>query len=166
MLKALSIPLLVLLAVALAGCGTYRPLYGTASGGGNVATTLAAMSVQEQHDRAGQLVRNELLDGANTGRQRYDLKLAVREGVIGVTTFSSGNLARQRYNLQGHYELVDTQSSKVITSGDTFSNVEFNTLKIPVADLQAADNARTRAAKELGQDIRLRLAAYLSAHQG
>lgn len=165
MLMAVRVILLALLSLALSGCGTYRPLYGNA-GGGNVVATLAAMDVQEQHDRAGQLVRNELLDGTGNGPQRYQLKLTVSEAVIGVASMASTTAARSRYNLRAHYELYDTRSSKMLTSGDTFSNAEFDTLKIPVADIQAENDARSRAAKELGQDIRLRLAAYLSAHQG
>lgn len=166
MLNALRITLLSLAALALAGCGTYRPLYGSANGGGNVVAALASMDVQEQHDRAGQLVRNELLDGVGNGPQRYVLKLAVQEAVIGVANLSSTNASRSRFNLRAHYELYDTRTSKMMTSGDTFSNTEFDILKIPVADIQAENDARSRAAHELGQDIRLRLAAFLSAHQG
>ena len=70
MLKAL--PALALCALLLGGCGTYRPLYGTAANGTSVATSLSQLMVQEQHTRAGQLIRNELLDGAGTGRQRYE----------------------------------------------------------------------------------------------
>ena len=166
MLMALRVILLALLSLALSGCGTYRPLYGSAGGGGNVVATLASMDVQEQHDRAGQLVRNELLDGAGNGPQRYQLKLTTSEAIIGVASFSTTTASRSRYNLRAHYELYDSRSSKMLTSGDTFSNTEFDVLKIPVADIQAQNDARDRAAKELGQDIRLRLAAYLSAHQG
>jgi hypothetical protein len=32
----------------------------------------------------------------------------------------------------------------------------------PIADLRAADNARERAAREVAEDIRLRLAAFFS----
>lgn len=164
MLRAL--PAVAFCAMLLAGCGTYRPLYGTAANGSSVATSLAQLMVQEQHTRAGQLVRNELLDGAGTGHQRYALNLTVTEAVVDVATLSSELGSRRRETLKAHFDLVDTTTSKTIDSGDSFSNVEFDTVNIPVADLQAADNARSRAATELGQDIRLRLAAFLSQHQG
>jgi len=166
MLSFARLAALAFVALALAGCGAYRPLYGSAGGGGNVVATLAAMDVQEQHDRAGQLVRNELLDGVASGPQRYKLSLATSEAVIGVASMATGTASRSRYNLRAHYELYDSRDNHLLTSGDTFANAEFDTLKIPVADIQAQSDARSRAAKELGQDIRLRLAAYLSAHQG
>jgi len=165
MLKALPALLVMIAALSLSACGTYRPLYGKGPDGVNVAASLASMSVQEQHTRAGQLLRNELLDGSASGQQRYALSLVVTEKVIDVATLSSSSATRRRYNLSAHYELIDTQSSKPVTSGESFSNVEFDTVNVPVSDLQAADNAKARAAKELGQDIRLRLAAFISTQK-
>ena len=70
------------------------------------------------------------------------------------------------YKRQAHYDLMDGVGGKAITSGDSFSNVEYNIINQPVADLQAADDARNRAGKELGQDLKLRIATYLSAAKG
>ena len=167
MLKLLQLALYGLVALALAGCGTYRPLYGSANGGQSVVASLSSMTVQEQHDRAGQLVRNELLDGVKpNGPSRYELHLVVHAPEMGVPQNSSTGVALARYSLNAHYELFDTAANKMLTSGETFSNVDYDTVKIPVADLAAADAARSRAATEVGQDIKLRIATYLSAHQG
>ena len=160
MLKA-SIALL--LSLALAGCGTYRPLYGKGPDGTSLAGSLASLSVPEQHTRSGQLLRNELLDGTHPGAlQRFSLKLDVTERVIYVAGLSSSSAVRKRFNLTAHFELFDAKSDKPVTAGDSFSNVEFDTVNVPVSDLQAEDAARSRAAKELGQDIRLRLASFLA----
>lgn len=155
-----------LLAFALAGCGSYRPLYGKGPNGTDVVASLSAISVEEQHSRAGQLVRNELLDGTSKGAVRYSVKLLVAENVFGVAGHSGSQGVRYRYNLTAHFDVIDQATSKSLTHGDSFSNVEFDTLNIPAADLAAQDTARTRAAKELGQDLRLRLAAALSAQKG
>ena len=63
------------------------------------------------------------------------------------------------------FRSFDAKSDKSTTSGDSFSNVEFDTVNVPVSDLQAEDAARSRAAKELGQDIRLRLATFLATQK-
>jgi len=166
MLKLTHLALICFVAVQLSACGSYRPLYGKGPDGTSVAGSLASLSVEEQHSRAGQLLRNELLDGAGPGQVRFSLKLVVTERVIDVANLSSSSAARRRYNLAAHYEMVDMATSKPVTNGDSFSNVEFDTLNIPVSDLTAAENAKSRAAKELGQDIKLRLAAFLSSQKG
>ncbi len=159
----LKITVAMLLCLPLAACGAYRPLYGNGPDGSSVAGSLSAMSVAEQHTRSGQLLRNELLDGSHSvGQQRFQLKLDVTERVIYVAGLSSSSAVRKRFNLSAHYELSDTKSDKPVTAGDAFSNVEFDTVNVPVSDLQAEDTARSRAAKELGQDIRLRLATFLA----
>lgn len=147
----------------LSGCTGFRPLYGTASGGGSVAADMSSLAVEEQHTRAGQIVRNELLDGVQPGLTRYTLKLDVTERVINVASLSSTLGSRSRYALNVHYELIDSESGKSLTKGDSFSNVEYDIINVPVSDLQAADDARLRAGKELGGDLRLRIAAFLSA---
>ena len=163
MLKA---TLALLLCLTLTACGTYRPLYGKGPDGTSVAGSLSSMSVQEQHTRSGQLLRNELLDGTQSGAgQRFTLKLDVTERVIYVASLSSSSAARKRFNLTAHFELFDAKSDKPATAGDSFSNVEFDTVNVPVSDLQAEDAARSRAAKELGQDIRLRLATFLATRK-
>ncbi len=165
MLNAVRVTLLACVALLLASCGSYRPLYGKGPDGLSVASSLSSLSVQEQHTRASQMLRNEILDGTGTGRQRYDLKLDVTEKTVDVANLSSTNNLRRRFMLSAHYEMVDTLNSKTLTAGESFSNVEFDTINVPVSDLAAADNAKMRAAKELGQDIKLRLAAFLSSQK-
>jgi LPS-assembly lipoprotein len=166
MLKQISQLMIVVSLCAVSGCSGFRPLYGTASGGSSVAADMSSLAVEEQHTRAGQIIRNELLDGVTPGLARYTLKLAVTERSINVASLSSSLGSRARYALSAHYELIDSQSGKSLTVGDSFSNVEYNLIDVPVSDVQAADDARMRAGKELGGDLRLRIAAFLSANKG
>ena len=166
MLKRISQLIVVVSLCVLSGCSGFRPLYGTASGGGSVAADMSALAVEEQHTRAGQILRNELLDGVRPGLARYTLKLDVTESVIDVASLSSTLGSRRRYALTAHYELIDSISSKSLMTGNSFSNVEFDTINVPVSDLQASDDARMRASKELGQDLRLRIATFLSSSKG
>jgi len=154
-------------ALSLSACTAYRPLYGKGPDGIGVTQGLAGIFVPEQHGRAGQLLRNELLDGIGASHtSRFSLKLDITEKTVGVSSLSAVSAARKRYSLLAHYDLIESVSGKSVTSGESFSNVSFDTINQPVSDLNAADNARLRAAKELGQDLKLRLAAFLSSQKG
>jgi LPS-assembly lipoprotein len=146
----------------LAGCTSYRPLYGKGPSGEGVTTSLAAVAVPEQHTRSAQLVRNELLNSMGSAPAKFSLKIIVAEKIVDVSTLSASNLRRKRFSLTVHYELVNNSSGVVASSGDSFSNVSFDTVRQPVADLQAASNAMERAAQEVGQDLRQRIAAYFA----
>ena len=150
--------------IFLAGCANYRPLYGTGPSGVSVSSALSAVSIPEQRVRSAQLIRNELLSTMGTGAQRFSLRLTVTEKTIDVSVLSQSNLRRKRFNLSSHYELVNVSSGAVLTAGDSFSNVSFDTVRQPVADLQAANTAMERAAQEVAQDLRQRIAAYFADH--
>ena len=158
-----KIILALAIAVALPACGSYRPLYGKGPSGEGVSSSLSSVAVPEQHDRIGQLLRNSLLTSmSGNSSQRYVLKLALIEKIIDVSVLSASNLHRKRLNVSAQYELVETSSGAIANSGSSFSNVSYDVVKQPVADLQAAENAEERAAQELAQDIRQRIAAYFS----
>lgn len=156
---------ILFLLLFLAGCGSYRPLYGTTADGGSVVNELSGLAVSEQKTRAGQLVRNDILSGIRSdGPTRYQLRLTPTETTTAVSSLAGTNVKRLKYILSAAFELVDLTSGKVIKQGTSFSNISYDSVREPVADLQAANNARDRAAKEVGQDLRLRLAAALSAN--
>lgn len=151
----------------LTGCGSYRPLYSTNAAGSSVVAELSGMAVAEQRTRAGQLVRNDVLSGINSdGTSRYELRLTPTENTASISSLAGTNVKRLKYNLSVAFQLVDLTSGSTLKQGTSFSNVSYDTIREPVADLQAANNARDRAAKEVGQDLRLRLAAAFSAKQG
>jgi LPS-assembly lipoprotein len=152
--------LLLSLAPVLGACG-FRPLYG---GGENslAAQGLSQISVQEQKTRAGQMLRNELLSarvGAKADNAPYVLALDVSETGKG----RPGTKERVPYRMTTVYQLTDVASGKVVEQGKSYSLVSFDTVGEPLADLQAENAARQRAARELGQDIRTRLAARFAS---
>lgn len=156
---------LVLTMLGLAGCG-FTPLYGTPENGSPVASKLASISVNEQNTRLGQLVRNEIVSsispaGTSGGNAyRLDLKPTSSE-TVAIDAINTESL-RQHYKVNVAFVLIDNQTGKPVYSGKTFSQVPYDRIDAPVANLQAQTNAQERAAKEVGQDIRTRLAAYLS----
>lgn len=162
MRKLIAIALAAAMAPAMAGCG-YRPLYGsTESGGPGVVQALSGVSVEEQRTRAGQLVRNELISAFGGGGSQYVLRMAVTERTDNLSPLDSTKLERLRYRVMVTYQLVEAGSGKEVTAGKSFSTSEYDTVREPVSDLQAAENARDRATRELAQDIRLRVSAYFA----
>lgn len=146
----------------LVGCADYRPLYGQNGAGHSVSTELAGVAVEEQTTRVGQIVRNDLLSGlGNNPASRYSLRLSPIEKIVPVSSFSSSLPSRYRYNLVVEYTLVNLATGKIVTSGKSFSNVSYDNIAQPVSDLSAMNNAMERAAHEIAQDLRQRVAATL-----
>lgn len=151
------------LGVLLASCSNTRPLYGTGLEGRSAAVALSGIAVDEQKTRAGQIVRNGLISSFGGSGSDFVLRLMPAEKSQELSSISGQKLTRIRYRLNVKYELADTKSGEIVTSGSSFSNVSFDTIEQPIADLRAAENARERAAREVAEDIRLRLAAHFSS---
>ncbi len=159
--------LLVVAALGLGGCG-FTPLYGTPDNSSPVALKLASITVAEQDNRLGQLVRNEIISGitpaGSPGGDAYRLELQTEGSEeVAIDAINTESL-RQLYRANVKFVLYDTQTGKPVYSGKTFSQVGYDRVDAPVANLQAQVNAQERAARETGQDIRTRLAAFLSTN--
>ncbi len=166
MTKASRIAVL-LCTLAVSGCG-FTPLYGTPESGSPVALKLASITVDDPTTRLGQLVRNEIVSGitpvGSAGGSAYRLELVTEDSeVVAIDGFNTESL-RQHYKANVRFVLYDNDTGKPVYSGKTFSQVPYDRVDAPVANLQAQVNAQERAAIETGQDIRTRLAAYFSAN--
>ena len=158
--------LLTLAALVLTGCG-YHPLYGSTATNPGVAGKLAAISIPEPTDRPGQLIRNELISSmqAGKGEEKYMLNLTTTVDNNGVIDKKQPAVTREAILITTSYELVDRSNGAVLTKGSTFSRVAFDVIRQPFADMQAEKDATERAAREIGADIRTRLAAFFAKQQ-
>jgi LPS-assembly lipoprotein len=157
--------LLLTSALVLSGCG-FSPLYGTGPDGSSVSSQLAGISVDEQNTRLGQLVRNEIVSSVtpagDTGGRTHRLFLeAIGSEAEAIEAINTESL-RQHYTANVSFVLYDNSTGKAVYSGKTFSQVAYDRVDVPAANLQAQVNAQERAAREVGQDIRTRIAAYLA----
>lgn len=158
--------LLTVAALVLAGCG-YRPLYGSSATDPGVAGKLSSISIPEPTDRPGQLIRNELISSLQAGRgeEKYMLNLTTTVADNGVIQKKQPAVTRQAILITTNFELVDRSNGAVLTKGTTFARVPFDVIRQPFADMQAQTDATERAAREVGADIRTRLAAYFAKQQ-
>jgi LPS-assembly lipoprotein len=153
-------------ALALAGC-SFRPLYGTSPAGTDVSGELQSIQIADINNRPGQLVRNQLLSvmSPGSGDAKYTLRLTVASRDISVSSLPGSVTTRSRLQLSGNYVLTDNATGERVNSGNSFSTVGYDQVRQPVADLQAKREATERAAIELAQDIRTRIAAYFATRQ-
>ena len=165
-MSRLSTIVLMVAALVLAGCG-YRPMYGSSATSPGVAGSLSSISIPEPTDRTGQLIRNELISSMQTGRgeDKYMLNLTTTLADNGVILDKQPSVGRQAILITTSYELVDRSTGKILTKGTTFARVPYDVVRQPFADMQAQKDATERAAREVGADIRTRLAAYFAKQQ-
>ena len=151
--------------LALSACG-YQPLYATRDDGSSVSQRLAEVKVKQQTSRVGQLVRNEIVRSTRpVGTQaedRFYLKFKARGSAQTLINTSDTVHRRLAYNLTTRFELVDAQTNEVIFSGRAFSRVPYDRVNATFSNVQARVNAEEQAAKQVGQEMRTRLAAFLA----
>jgi LPS-assembly lipoprotein len=171
MMRRIRFGSMVLAAVAaamLSGCG-YRPLYGTAEDNAGVTASMARIAIAEPKTRVGQIIRNDLISSMRAGQSgaedRYSLTLTPELKTSGIIVKSQPDVTRRSVNLSVSYELVERQSGAVVHKGRTFSQASFDVVRQPFADTQAEADATNRAALEVSNDIRTRLAAFFSTQQ-
>jgi LPS-assembly lipoprotein len=149
--------------LSVSACG-FQPLYGTSPTGSNVATELSAVAIDEQDTRLGQLIRNDLLSTmSGTGATRYRLQLMALDGTKTMIENDNEDTRRFNYRVNAAYRLIDRHTGQELSSGKTFSQVSYDRTTSDFSNVHAETNAMERAAKEVGNDIRTRLAAYFAA---
>jgi len=162
----LTVALLAGLTV-LGGCG-FKPLYGTDDDGGGVATELSYVAIPEQRQRLGQLVRNKLLSTMSPPggpvAEKYILEFTSTSNANDLVIESNTDISRRLYKLSVEYRLISKTSNKVVHRGKTFSHVAYDRVSSEFSNIQAESNVRERAAHQVADDIRTRLAAYFSSY--
>jgi LPS-assembly lipoprotein len=151
--------------VLLSGCG-FHPLYGSTTQGSTVEDQLSAVVVPSPSGRLEQLIRNDLVSNLHpAGVQSagsYRLTITPSGDTSTGITYPVPSTTRYSYRLSVTYELTDSATGKVLTSGTSRSFVSYDKQKQPFANIQASSDAENRAVREVSNDIRLRLAAYFS----
>jgi LPS-assembly lipoprotein len=160
-----SAAILLSTAVLLQGCG-YQPLYATRADGSSVSQQLAAVSVQHQSTRVGQLVRNEILrstrPAGTAAPDRYVLKFVAKSNAQALVDTSDTVHRRLAYNLTANFQLIDNTSQQTVFTGRAFSRVPYDRLNASFSNVQARVNAEEQAAQQVGQEMKTRLAAFLA----
>ena len=149
---------------ALAGCG-FQPLYGGQNR--QVRSLLSEIRVEPIANRAGQLLRNELVTGMTPqgipAQPRYSLSVGLGANVVDLDIQRDATTTFATLILTGNYVLRETASGASVASGQAVSQVSFNILQTPYADRTSRENAERRAITALADDIQRRIAIQLNA---
>ena len=154
----------IVAAGVLSACG-FSPLYGEREGGARTDAELAQIQVIAIEDgRTGYDLYNALIDRLSPyGEPQdpdYQLRLRLREQRDGVAIERDASITRYNYRLTASYQLIDIRSGNTVHEGQSRSIASYNVVDSQFATLTAQRDAEERAAIELSEDIKLRLAIF------
>lgn len=169
----------VMVAGLTAGC--FRPLYGdhsyTLGGGQPVVDALKSVSVKQipapsgtDEARLAVAIRNQLLFDLTGGNEsvssRYELAMVMHTDVHSVIVDPMSQRPNvENFGLDVRYSLKDINTGKTVLNATTFARVSYDApgSEQRFASMRGLRDAETRAAKEIADNIRNRLASYFVA---
>ena len=165
----------VALAVLVAGCGfrpihAERPVVDEATAPPAAQESLAATEVAPIADRAGQLLRNELvflLSGSGApSSTRYSLGVDLTETLTTMAVRLTGIATRANLRLNARYTLTDLSTGQIVLRGQADSYGSFDLLADEFATLIAERYTREQGAERLDRILHMRLAAFYASRAG
>ena len=150
-------------AFGLSACG-FRPLYGTSgvAASPEVMTALAQTRIRPIADRNGQRLRQILNEQMHTNgpaaQQRYDLDVVLNKQVIELGVRPDATASRANLIMTANISLYDAGARLY---GDTAQAiVSYNILDDQFATVASSSAAEDRALRQLGDEVKTRLAIY------
>jgi LPS-assembly lipoprotein len=152
------------------GCGDsgFRPLYATSSLSGTpVNQKLAELEIAPIPGRVGQRLRNELIFQSTGGgyaapQAMYRLEIVLTESISATLVQIDGNSSGSVYNLNAAFRLVRLDDKSVALQGQSYGRSAFQRFDSVYSNVRARREAENRAAQTIAEDLKARLAAYLS----
>jgi LPS-assembly lipoprotein len=168
MKRVLGFACVVSVAASLGACG-FHPLYATGpSGNEGMTQYYQQVLVEPIQGRQGVHLRNQLMDvftpGGTPTSAAYRLSIRLEEQKEGLAIQQDTRITRYNYNLTAKYELKDAVSGQILDKGISRSIAPYNVVDSQFATLSAERDAQERAAREVGEDIRVRLGLYFEQH--
>ena len=159
-------------ATLLGGCGDsgFRPMYASINSDSKLQEKLAGIEITPIGSRTGQRLRNELLFQNNGGAELtkepvYRLTILLTESVGATLVNTTGNSASAVYNLDSKFILIDIKTKKVLLEGTSTARATFDRDRSVFSNVRASDDAANRAARVMADELKIRIAAFLSRPQ-
>lgn len=153
-------------ALALGGC--FQPMYGSLSAGGpDVAAELQAIAIEPIPDRIGHYLGDDLIFDLNgTGSHvppKYRLFVTLREAVnTPIIDTVNGIASAATVTLNADFRLVPIGGGDPIVKGTALVIASYDRSDARYANIRAARDAEIRDAKQLSDQLRIRLASALA----
>lgn len=167
-LLALGAAALVAPLVSACGSSGFRPLYASSDFGGNdVSEKLAQVEMAPIPGRVGQRIRNEFIFESTGGGQavppEYRLEVAIREGRTSTLIRKDGDAQSQIYSIDASFQLIRLADRTIVLKGNSYGQASFERFTSIYANVRAQKDAEDRAAKTVSNELKSRLAAFLSS---
>ncbi len=153
-------------ALMLGGC--LQPMYGQfAEGGPGLQHELQAIAIEPIPDRIGHYLGDDLIFDLNgTGSDvvpKYRLFVTLNESVqTPLIDTVSGRASSGTLVINANYRLTDASTGLPITKGTAYVFKSYDRTSERFANIRAARDAEIHDAKQLSDQLRIRLAAVLS----
>ncbi|MEI9898829.1 MAG: hypothetical protein WDN31_00435 [Hyphomicrobium sp.] len=92
----------------------------------------------------------------------YRLEIVIRESITPTLVQEDGNSSGSVYNLSTSFRLIRLTDRSVALQGDSTGRIAFQRFDSVFANVRARQDAEDRAAKTVGEEVKGRIAAYLS----
>lgn len=163
-----GLSLVLAAAPVLAACGNegLRPLYGATPSGAGLQERLAQVDVAPIPGRVGQRIRNDLIflstGGGSPLPPSHRLEVTIHESVLSTLVRLDGESLGQIYAIQAAFKLISISDKKVVLQGTAHARAGFERFQSIYSNVRARDDAENRAARTVADDLKTRVATYLS----
>jgi LPS-assembly lipoprotein len=164
----LAVGLVALTGAALAACGDtgFRPLYAPSAAGVVAGERLKEVDFAPIPGRVGQRIRNGLIfqstGGGSAAPPQYRFEVVLHENLTSTLVNVRGVVAGGVYQVQASFRLIDSKAKKVVFQGTSHARAPFERFESIYSNVRAREDAENRAARTISDDLKTRLAAYLS----
>lgn len=152
-----------LISASVAACG-FRPLH--APGGGAAPEVLAGIEIAPMPDRLGRVVRNRLLDRLTprgpSAAPAYRLAVSLRASREALAITREAATTRFNVSLEADYVLSSVATGEAVSRGRVRSVTAYNVVASDYANVVAERDAERRAAGEIADELKTRVAAFLA----
>jgi LPS-assembly lipoprotein len=154
--------------VALGACGDggIRPLYGPSASGAYAGERMKEVDFAPIPGRVGQRIRNDLIfdstGGGLASAPQYRFEVVLQENVTSTLVNTQGQVAGAVYAAQASFRLIDAKEKKVVFQGTSHARAPFERFDAIYANVRGRQDAENRVARTIADDLKMRLAAYLS----
>jgi LPS-assembly lipoprotein len=163
-----GVSLLLAAAPVVTACGNsgFHPLYGVTPSGAGLQERLAQVDVAPIPGRVGQRIRNEVRFLANGPGQplppTHRLEVTMGESMQSTLVQADGDSLGLIYNISVSFKLIDIKTKKVVFEGTSNARASFERFASIYSNVRAREDAENRAAKTIAEDLKTRVATYLS----
>lgn len=169
-MSSFKITFLIALTLSMSACG-FRPLYAPPSENPGIQGVYAfdelqRVAISNIPEREGQYLRNALVrllhPKGRRGDVQYILTISLSEGTANLAVQRSAEATRANLTVTGSINLKPLIAGNQVHSDVVTSTSGYNIFQSEFQTLMAEKGARERALDDLAQQIRIRLAAYLT----